>query len=504
MKNRSLPVVLSLLLVANIVVQTLAWRNGAFSQLDLLVDVRHELLREFVDVPDEKKMAEAAVRAMVSSLGDPYTVYLAPEELAGFDKAVRGTFSGIGAEIDIHEKRLRIVTPLEGSPAWKAGVHAGDIVIEIDGKDTEGITTADAISQLTGKEGTPVTIKVRHLNGKEATITITRARIKVPTVKGVSKNDDNSWDFMLDRTNKIGYIRLTQFTDQSIKKLQAAMTKLSADGMKGLVLDLRFNPGGLLNSAVKVSDMFLDGGKTIVSVRGRSARDRSFSSTPNTPFKDLPLVVMINGSSASASEIVSGALKDNERARIIGTRSFGKGSVQQVKMLESGLGALKITNALYYLPSGRNIHRKDDSKTWGVDPDNGYYVDMTDDQTLKMLEIRRDPESDLKVPDDVNAAWIEKETHDMQLAAAIKTLQGKITNGKWSKVGGDGVAELTRAREIDRLRKLRESINERIAEIDKRIQKLGNGEDVEDEKEASKDADKDAKKEDDTKEDDAK
>lgn len=487
MSQKTYILVLITVLAAAVVVNSAAFRGSSFQQLDLMVDVRHEIVSEYVEVADEKKMVDAAVRAMVNSLGDPYTVYLSPEEMPDFDKAIRGTFFGIGAEIDIHENFLRIVTPLEDSPAWKAGVLAGDIVLDIDGKTTEGITSAEAIKRLTGEEGTPVTIRVRHINGKEATITIKRGRIVVPTVKGAWRKGDGHWDYMLDDKNKIGFIRLTQFTEDTVDRMKTAIADLQAAGVKGIILDLRFDPGGLLDAAVQVSDMFLPGGKTIVSIRGRTQRDRNFTSQDQAEdIKDLPMIVMVNESSASASEIVSGALKDNDRAMILGTRSFGKGSVQQVKMLEANHGALKITNALYYLPSGRNIHRKDDSKIWGVDPNDGFFVPMTTDEMLEMLKVRREvslagdvkPGADVPVTD----KWISDTYKDPQLAAAVKAITGKIQGGDWPKVGKGGEEVLAQAAELDRLMKARAEIATRLDEIDKRISKIEKGEKVEDEK----------------------
>ena len=481
MSQKTYILVLITLLAAAVVVNSAAFRGSTYEQLDLMVDVRHEIVSEYVEVPDEKKMVDAAVRAMVESLGDPYTVYIAPEEMAMFDKAIRGTFFGIGAEIDIHENFLRIVTPLEDSPAWKAGVLAGDIVLEIDGKSTEGITSAEAISQLTGEEGTPVTIKVRHVTGKEATITIKRGRIVVPTVKGAWRKDDGHWDYMLDEKNKIGLIRLTQFTEDTTDRMRSAIDELQKQGVKGVILDLRFDPGGLLDAAVNVSDMFLGGGKTIVSIRGRTQRDRNFTSTDDaSDIKDLPMIVMINESSASASEIVSGALKDNNRAIVLGTRSFGKGSVQQVKMLEANHAALKITNALYYLPSGRNIHRKDDSKVWGVDPNDGFFVPMTNDEMLTMLESRREISlaGDVKpgAAVTVSPKWIVDTYKDGQLAAAVEAMTGKIKTGDWPKVGKAAGEVMAQANELDRLQKARAELATRLEEIDNRIEKIQKGE----------------------------
>ncbi len=450
--------------------------ENVFDQLDLLVDVRHEIVHSYVEDPDQQKMTEQAVRAMVASLDDRYTVFLTTDELDPFDKQVRGTFSGIGAEIDLHNERLRIVSPLEESPAWNSGVLAGDLVLEINGESTEGITIREAVNKLTGPEGTQVTIKVRHETGDEETITITRARINVQTVRGIRRDADNHWVYMLDPANQVGYIRITQFTDSTAQSVRAALDQLLDQGAKGLILDLRFNPGGLLESAVAISDFFLDGDKRIVSVKGRVVPERVRYSTNDTTIQPLPLVVLANEASASASEIVTGALLDNGRAVFIGTRTFGKGSVQQVKMLDSGLGAIKITHAYYYLPNGRNIHRRSDDEVWGVDPADGYYVPMSPDQAKKMIEIRRESgflraggTQDLP---DITPEWIEQEMADLQLAAALRAMVGKLTTGDWPIVGQSDADQLARLSQRENLKRQRDLLNERLEWVEEELAKL--------------------------------
>jgi carboxyl-terminal processing protease len=480
MNHRRITVLLVCLLLAVILLaagKTLARRSGVFDQIDLLVDLRHEIVSEYVEEPDQKKMIEAAVRGMVDALNDPYTVYLAPEDLAQFDKAVRGTFSGIGAEIAIEDNHLKIVSPLEGSPAWKAGVMAGDVVLEIDGKTTEGIKINEAIDRLTGPEGTQVAIKVRHENGESSDLTITRARINIQTVRGIRRKADQKWDFMLDPKSKIGYVRITQFTEGTAEALRQALDELQAQEMRGLILDLRFNGGGLLEAASKVCDDFLTSGQTIVSIKGRAVPERVIKAHTDGTIKPVPMVVLCNEASASASEIVAGALKDNGRAKYIGTRSFGKGSVQQVKMLDSGQGAIKITNAYYYLPSGRNIHRREGKDTWGVDPDDGYYVPMTTDQMRKMLEKRREGEiikdrADNAEPEAVTPEMIEKDLADPQLAAGLRAVLGKLDKGEWPIVGKSNASELAKLTKKQGLIRQRELLQERLTEIEKELGKL--------------------------------
>ncbi len=449
---------------------------SVFDQLDLLVDVRQELVTGYVEQPDEREMIERAVRAMVGSLGDQYTVYLSPEELSPFDKQVRGTFSGIGAEIDIFENRLRIVSPLEDSPAWQSGVMAGDVVLEIEGESTQDITIMAAVDRLTGPEGTEVTIKVRHPSGEEREITITRAVINVQTVRGLRRDGDNHWDYMLDPDHAVGYIRITQFTDSTVQNVGHALDLLLEQGMSGLILDVRFNPGGMLSAAIGVSDFFLASGQRIVSVKGRKVPEQVQMSSDETTIPDIPVVILANEASASASEIVTGALSDNERAQFIGTRTFGKGSVQQVRMLEGGHGALKITHAYYYLPNGRNIHRREGDEQWGVDPADGFYVPMDVEQVRKMIEVRRDsdilkPGSD-GVPAQRTPEWIETALADVQLAAGLRAVLGRLETGEWPEVGGSGIDELVRQGTRHNLLRQKRLIHERLEVIEKELAKL--------------------------------
>ncbi len=460
------------------VADTLARREGdVLSQIDLLVDVRHEVVQGYVEEPDQKKMITEAVRAMVGSLNDPYTLYLPPDELDLFDKQVRGSFSGIGAEIDIHEGRLRIVSPLEDSPAWQSGVMAGDIVLEIDGQSTEGITLTDAVKRLTGPEGTEVTIKVRHPAGDEKTITITRAKINVQTVRGLRKGGDNHWNYILDPVNRIGYIRITQFSENTAEGVRKALDQLQAADARGLILDLRFNPGGLLESAVAVCDLFLDQGQRIVSIKGRAVPERVELATTAAGIGPIPIVVLANEASASAAEIVTGALADNGRAKFIGTRTFGKGSVQQVKMLEQGQGALKITNAYYYLPNGRNIHRREAAEVWGVDPEDGFYVPMTTEQMTRMVDVRREtqviPDADAQGnPIVVTPEWLESNLADPQLAAGLRALLGFIETGQWPVVGRSGANEIALETRRENLIRQRDLLDERLEEIQAELAKL--------------------------------
>ena len=345
-----------------------------FELMQTFVDTFEQVDRNYVKDVDRRKLLEAALRGMIKEL-DPYSSYIPPEELARFNQQVDQQFGGIGIQVqpDPRTRRILVISPLPDTPAYKAGVRAGDIVTEVEGYDTENMPLSRAVELMKGPPGETVSIKVRHLSATEdEVISMERAIISVKSVLGDKWGKNGSWDFLVDDEQKIGYVRLTQFGRKSAEELAAAIDTLQKQGMKGLVLDLRFNPGGLLSQAVKISDLFIESG-TIVSTEGKNTAKRTFSATKAGTLPDFPMAVLINRFSASASEILSACLQDHKRAVVIGERSWGKGSVQNVIELESGASALKLTTAGYLRPSGKNIHRFPDSKMtdeWGVHPDD--------------------------------------------------------------------------------------------------------------------------------------
>jgi len=345
-----------------------------FELMQTFVDTFEQVDRNYVKDVDRRKLLEAALRGMIKEL-DPYSSYIPPEELARFNQQVDQQFGGIGIQVqpDPRTRRILVISPLPDTPAYKAGVRAGDIVTEVEGYDTENMPLSRAVELMKGPPGDTVSIKVRHLSATEdEEISMERAIISVKSVLGDKWGKKGNWDFLVDDEQKIGYVRLTQFGRKSAEELAAAIETLQGQGMKGLVLDLRFNPGGLLSQAVKISDLFVESG-TIVSTEGKNTEKRTFEATKAGTLPDFPMAVLINRFSASASEILSACLQDHKRAVVIGERSWGKGSVQNVIELEAGASALKLTTAGYLRPSGKNIHRFPDSKVtdeWGVHPDD--------------------------------------------------------------------------------------------------------------------------------------
>jgi len=356
----------------------------------ILVDAVDQIERNYVTKVDRKKLLEAALRGMLREL-DQYSAYIGPEEYKRFERQTRGKFGGVGIQIsqdpDTHE--LVVISPLVGTPAYRAGILAGDRIVEIDGKPTKKLTMQQAVELLTGKPGSQVTIKVRREGeSKPLEIKIVREEIKIPSVLGDTRRPDGSWEWIIDKEHKIAYIRLNAFIASTAADLEKALEEARREGMRALVLDLRFNPGGLLQAAVRVADLFLKKGDLIVSTKGRNVPERRWYATGRGKFTDIPMAVLVNRFSASASEIVAAALQDHKRAVIVGQRTWGKGSVQNVIELEDGQRAIKLTTAEYHRPSGHNIHRRPGAKEsdeWGVMPDKGFKVEMS---LLEMAQYR--------------------------------------------------------------------------------------------------------------------
>ncbi len=365
-----------------------------YELMKLFVDTFLQIEENYVHKVDKRKLIEGAIRGMLSDL-DPYSDYIGPDELAFFSQQVEQEFGGIGIQVQIDPKtgRLMVMTPLPGTPAYKAGLRAGDLIMEIDGESTEGMSLTTAVKRLKGKPGEKVKLGILHQGAKELEhVTITRAIIHVPTVLGDKYNPDGTWDYMIDKKHKIAYVRLTHFGRHSAEELRAVLKKLLKQGMKGLILDLRFNPGGLLSQAVQIADMFISEG-TIVSTEGRSSPKRVWTAHKQGTLPPFPMAVLVNHFSASASEIVSACLQDHKRAVIVGERTWGKGSVQSVVELEGGKSALKLTTAKYMRPSGKNIHRfkgAKESDEWGVKPDPGFEVKLKSEELRKLVEYRRE------------------------------------------------------------------------------------------------------------------
>jgi carboxyl-terminal processing protease len=443
-------------------------------------EVQRMLDESYVTESDAAAMQKGAIDGMLESLNDPYAQYIPPVDRADFDKELLGRFCGIGAQVQIDGGLPTIVTPLEDSPAFRAGIIAGDKITEVDGQPTAGLTIDQVVSKLTGEPDTKVSLKVRR-GGEMLDFALLRKEIVVRAVQGVSRAPDGAWDFMLDREQGIGYIRLSQFIPTAPDELTRALQALGAnDGrLKGLILDLRNNPGGDLVACLDIADMFLRDG-AIVSVRGRTGANESYNATAPGTLPDFPLVVLVNGFSASASEIVAGSLADHGRATVVGTRTFGKGLVQTVRPLESLRGAqVKYTVQRYELPSGRVIQRSDTSPTWGVDPTPGFYVPLSEEEELASQLKRREFDV-LRVTNGAapagegprwgDPAWIEGELKDKQLAGAVRAIGTRIGSGKWNPLGdATQQASMVSSDELRRLERTHQRMLRAIVQLEERM-----------------------------------
>jgi C-terminal peptidase prc len=407
---------------------------------DLLVEARMALGKR--EDLDGQKDIDIAVQRMMGDLKDPHSVFIDPQMLEQFKKGTEGKYIGIGVSIrkDVKTDNLLVITPLPGSPAYKAGIRAGDLITSVtlevdrDGKPLDkpevvqmrGMNVNDAVKKITGKPGTKLKVTIeRPGEDKARDIELKREPIVMETVMGYKRNAKDGWDFMLDPEQKIGYIRLTQFTDNSATEMEQAVAELKKQGMKALVLDLRFNPGGKLVTAVKITDLFVDDG-LIVSIRPRKGKEEKYEGESAASELRFPMACLINGGSASGSEILSAALQDQGRALIVGERSYGKGSVQDVVKFAGG--EMKLTTASFWRPNGKNLNKAStkgrDEDEWGVLPDKGYEVKLSSKETEDLEEALK--EAEIINPKDKQGKKNNPDFKDRQLNKATEYLLRQI------------------------------------------------------------------------------
>jgi C-terminal peptidase prc len=424
----------------------------------LLADVR-ERFGNREDLANHKDL-DVALQRMLSHL-DPYTTYIDPEMKKQFEQEMQGDLTGIGVQIrkDTGRDMLMVVTPIRGSPAYRArpanvevsetevGLKAGDVITKIvrevdsEGKvlnppeviSTQGMVLSDAVKKIKGKAGTKVKLEVdREGYDKSLEFEITRAHVELESVVGFKRNDDDTWNFAIDPQEGIYYIRLNQFARRTFQDLQKVVVELNKKGIKGLILDLRFNPGGLLGSAVNVSDLFIDDG-LIVTVRPRVGHEEPYIGHHEGSYLNFPMVCMVNGHSASGSEIVAACLQDHKRALVVGERSYGKGSVQNVQQFEDG--DLKVTIASFWRPNGKNLARltpagktANENEEWGVRPDKGYLVKLSEKEHDDLQDFQHNqeiiPRRDRPVKDKEKEE--KSDFRDRQLEKGLDYLRGLI------------------------------------------------------------------------------
>jgi carboxyl-terminal processing protease len=389
-----------------------------------------------VELPEPVLIAQF-VEAAFSAL-DPYTVMVWPKQVRDFDKMMTNEFTGIGIEISKPKGLLTVSSLLPNTPAYRSGLDAGDVIVAVDGVETKDMTLMCAVHKITGPKGTKVTLTIKR-EGQENTknITITRAKITVPTVRGWQRTEAGKWLYLIDQQNKVGYVRVTDCAGATASELDKILSDLEADGLKGLILDLRFNPGGFLDSAVEVADLFLKEGLIVRTQPGFGRLPTWKAAHERGTHPDYPVVVLINSSSASGAEIVAGALADkvHNRAILVGERTHGKGLVQGIMQFRSSGAQLKYTMAHYYLPSGQRVKSRDSAekggtKDWGIKPD--IEIKLTNDELRKMIGIQRD--NDVLVQTDRGQGRQLPQRHtiedtlaaDPQLSVAVMVIKSKL------------------------------------------------------------------------------
>lgn len=407
--------------------------SDTYRQLNLFGDVFERVRSDYVEVPDDAELIESAINGMLTSL-DPHSSYMSPKSFRDMQVQTRGEFGGLGIEVTMEDGLVKVVTPIDDTPAFKAGVLAGDLITQIDGEQVQGLTLNEAVEKMRGPVKTDIVITVRREGVADPfDITITRDTIRIRSVRWREEDD-------------VGYIRVTQFNEQTFDGLKAAIDEMTdhigKDKLKGFVVDLRNNPGGLLDQAIAVSDAFLDRGE-IVSTRGRNADETQRYNARGGDLTDgKPVIVLVNGGSASASEIVAGALQDHRRATILGTRSFGKGSVQTIIPLGAN-GAIRLTTARYYTPSGTSIQAK------GINPDIEVLQELPEELKGRATtkgeaglrgHLEAEGEGTGKEESGSQAYVPTDPAEDSQLKVALDLLRGVQVNSAFPPAGDNGSA----------------------------------------------------------------
>jgi carboxyl-terminal processing protease len=427
-------------LLGILTVVCLACYSRANRHLQVLSYAMDQVERKALEKVGDKELFEGALDGMMAQLNDPHSLYIRPKLLEEVEQSIVQKFGGLGIEVvlDPETKLITVATPLFGTPAFEAGVRPGDRILRIDGRPTQGMSLEEATGLMRGEQGTPVVLTVLHEEEqKPVDLKIVRAEIRTDSVLGYSRKPDGSWDYFIDGRDKIAYVRITTFGERTADELRKVLMSLLADNMKGLVLDLRNNPGGLLGASVEVCRLVLESG-VIVTTRGRDGEVRGgYEATGEGTLPDFPMAVLVNKDSASASEIVAACLQDHGRAVIVGQRSFGKGTVQEIIDLAREQGAIKLTTASYWRPSQKNInrpknaeYREDDTGEWGVMPDPDCKVKLEGEKFVQFKrwrlehDIFRNPKSAAKNGSNGKSSSLRYQTDvDPQLAKAVECVE---------------------------------------------------------------------------------
>jgi carboxyl-terminal processing protease len=443
-----------------------------------LAILRAKINEQYVTPVNDNEILEGALKGMIGALKDPYSDYLTPESLATMEKQISSAIVGIGVQLEMLDKQIRVVTPLAGSPALKAGVRPGDAILEIDGQSTAGLGLPDVVKRIAGPAGTNVRLKIDREDSKSLNLNIVRGSVSLPTVSGFRRAADNKWNLLLDESHKIGYIQISQFGTTTPREAREALDSLKQQGAKGLILDLRFCPGGMLDSAVAVAKLLLPSG-TIVTLHPRTGEPTTLKADATAVLDEVPLLVLIHEQTASAGEVLAGALQDNHRAIVLGTRTTGKASVQTLIKLDGDTGAIKLTTAEYRLPSGRNIDKRSSQKNWGINPDDGYFVPTSATQSKSLLDHRRQrdiiqagADKDVNRRPEITPASLEQQESDPQLAAALKTMTARIESGAFTKVSTLTPTQIDQILKRQEIEQRRETARQTLESIDRELADL--------------------------------
>jgi carboxyl-terminal processing protease len=448
-----------------------------------LANLRTKIADQYVTPVNDNDILEGALKGMIGALKDPYSDYLTPQSLSDMERQIGGAIVGIGVQLELIDKQIRVVTPLDGSPAIKGGIQCGDAILEIDGQSTAGLKLPDVVTRIAGKAGTSVRLKISRENGQTADLSIARGTVHLPTVKGFNLAPDDNSNFVLDNAHRIGYLQFSQFGAATPREARDAIDWLQQQGLKGLILDLRYCPGGMLDSAIAVAKLFLSSG-TIVTLHSRNGEPTTIRADAPAALSDVPLLVLVNEQTASAAEVFAGALQDNHRAVVLGTRTTGKASVQTLIKLDGDSGAIKLTTAEYRLPSGRNIDKRDNNRrgtenTWGINPDDGYFVPITHAQSNSLLERRRQRDiiqsgakKEANSQREITAASLEQQENDPQLAAALKTMTTRLLSGTFAKVSTLTAAQIDQYLKRHDIEQRRETARQTLETIDRELANL--------------------------------
>jgi carboxyl-terminal processing protease len=404
----------------------------------LLVFAMDEIEGRALEEVTSKELFQGALQGMTRRLDDDYSVYIPPKEFSEFEASLDQEFGGVGIQVlmDKQTKQLTVVAPLYGTPAYKAGIRAGDKILRIDGVSTHGLSLEDCTQRMRGKPGQPVVLTIQH-PGEENPIDakMVRAVIQVDSVLGDTRDAEGQWNYFLDGHDRIGYLRIETFGKETVNELRQALAEMTRSGMRALILDVRNDPGGLLGAAVAACDLFVRSG-AIVTTRDRYGNvKRDFQATGQGTYGNIPIVVLVNHYSASASEIFAACLQDHKKAVVVGERTYGKGTVQELIELEDGLGALKLTTSSYWRPSGVNINRTKkatDEDIWGVRPDPGYEVVLSEEDRIRLLRWRNRRDAGQKregnhAPDELDPADLRV---DRQLLKALEYVEKAVGTRK--------------------------------------------------------------------------